>query len=61
MEAKRKIQYETPALQVVEISAEGALCISGPNQAMVWSLTGDVVTPPSADWGRSGYGNAQSF
>ena len=62
MEAKRKIQYEAPALQVVEISSENALCISGPNKAMVWSLTGENnITPPTEEWGRSGYGDAQSF
>ena len=62
MEAKRKIQYETPALQVVEISSENALCTgSGPDQVMIWSLSGDNFISPSTDWGRSGYGNATEF
>ena len=62
MEAKRKIQYEAPALQVVGISSENALCQNSGIRAIVWSLSGENnITPPTEDWGRSGYGNAQEF
>ena len=61
METKRKVQYETPALQVVEISAEGTLCES-PNYSMIWTLTGETFSAPAnTDFGRNGYGNADSF
>jgi hypothetical protein len=60
METKRKIQYEAPALQVVEINVEGTLCQS-PNNVMVWMLSGETFTSSTSEWGRSGYGDAQSF
>ena len=57
MEAKRK-HYETPSATVVEVKFEGIVCAS--QFEAIWFLDGSSFSS-NQDWGRDGYGDAQTF
>lgn len=59
MKAKKKARYETPAMQVVELHAAGALCITS-QKTITWTYDQDYFIS-GYGWGRPGYGDADEF
>lgn len=62
MEVRKKVVYEAPQADAVELTTEGIVCDS-PNRVL-WILTDEnpaSLSSPTTEWGRSGYGSAQEF
>lgn len=60
MEAMRKLHYEAPSTNVVEVKQERIVCAS-PLTSVKWLIIGDDGLSSEQEWGRDGYGTAQTF
>lgn len=62
MEVSKKVVYEAPRADAVELKTERIVCDS--QNRVLWILAGDPPTSSlssDAEWDRSGYGSAESF
>ena len=59
MKGKNKVQYTAPAMQVVELHAETAICYNS-GLMITWFYDEDHFSP-NGDWDRPGYGDAQEY
>ena len=60
MNAKEKVAYEAPAMQVVELQPNAFLCFS--QKTIDWNYDQDQFNPDGDDsWDRPGYGDAIEF
>lgn len=61
MEVRKKVVYEAPQADAVELKTEGVICDS--QNRVLWTLAGEPTDSMSSDaeWDRSGYGSAESF
>ena len=61
MEVSKKVVYDAPRADAVELKTEGIVCDS--QNRVLWILSGEPTDSMSSDaeWDRSGYGSAESF
>ncbi len=62
MEVSKKVVYDAPRADAVELKTEGIVCDS-PNRVL-WILAGEPTASSlssDAEWDRTGYGSAESF
>lgn len=59
MEVSKKVVYDAPRADAVELKTERIVCDSPVN--LMWVLAGDPSSTPETEWDRSGYGSAESF
>lgn len=61
MEVSKKVVYDAPRADAVELKTEGIVCDS--QNRVLWFLAGEPTNTLSSEteWDRSGYGSAESF